>query len=276
MQDKFFFLPVKRRVDFQGGSLFPLDEFDERMEAIKAEVDTHDGHFYYHSPLPPFQLPASHMLEITDPLMGNFRDEDGAFLMQLAGYLFGYRLQFHDWWIDGRLPINRNTHAVVFHNDASGSFFSRAYACWKTWDEKSRKFFPDILYAHARAPSYYWEWEQFTFEYTVLDALFRHAVDINALTKGGFHGDRIRRLCSKYGLQQHEDIFTEIVKLRNDWQHEARWDGKRPGSDTEQRGYHLNMCLRSINQRLIAAMLDFEGEYTASDWRIWVATHVFE
>ena len=71
--------------------------------------------------------------------MGDFREADGAFLMHLAAYLYGYRLQFHDWWLDGRIPMKRGTHHIIIPDSIAEQFFSVAYKQWRDWDEASRR-----------------------------------------------------------------------------------------------------------------------------------------
>lgn len=124
--DSIYFLPVKRRLDFQRGSIVPVENLDQLAEDVK-NITCSDGFIYSPTETPIFLLPASHVLEVTEPLMGDFRKEDGAFLIYLAAYLYGYRLQFQDWWVDTRISIRTSSHCAVVSTETARKFFSVAY-----------------------------------------------------------------------------------------------------------------------------------------------------
>ncbi len=125
----FGFLPIQRTISFSGVSLVLLDNYQEVEGAVRAAANA-DGFVYpplekrmraqpkFHDgkvlpkdqwdweevpkterPAHLHRLPASHELRLErSPIDNDLRKNDGAFLMYLAGYLFGYRLQFYDWW----------------------------------------------------------------------------------------------------------------------------------------------------------------------------------
>src|SRR5690242_12867201 len=98
MQDSIYFLPLPEELHFDGGSLIPVDDFEANRQSVMNHVVV-DGFFYYANPVPIFRLKTtSHILEVTETLLVDFREADGAFLMHLAAYLYGFRLQFQDWW----------------------------------------------------------------------------------------------------------------------------------------------------------------------------------
>jgi hypothetical protein len=287
IQDTIYFLPRPVELHFQGGSLIPVDDFETNKQSVMAGVV--DGFLYYFNPIPIFRLDkASHILEVTETPLGNFREEDGAFLMHLAAYLYGFRLQFRDWFVDGRLPMQSTHHIFVGEKEAE-RFFSVAYERWRTWDKTDRRFFTNILYTHSRVPIYYWDWEEFSAEYMVTDSLFKHAKKVLGLLDTGGHRNRIKNMCSHFGVQEDNSshpqnatmqtcdaLIREIVALRNDLLHEALWHDKTPGYGGGTRTpYWHKFLLRGINQRLIAAMLNFQGNYTSSDWRNWQFRQLF-
>jgi hypothetical protein len=158
---------------------------------------------------------------------------------------------------------------------AADDFLSQAYDCWRGWDEASRRSFINILYMHARAPAYQWHWESFLIDYMVLDALYRLAHAIHGVS-ARIHGARIEALCTFYGLWYDPVVAGEIVSLRNELFHEALWSGDSPGSSFDEQVYDRTQCLRDLNQRLIPAMLGFQGAYTRSAWINWLSAHAFE
>jgi len=287
---KFGFLPVEHKIEFDGGSIIPLPNFDE----IRSFIDKHkhkDGFLYpplihqrpifdlpkhtgimYGDPIPNTERPAllhrpypSHELLITDkPIDDDLRKNDGAFLMYLASYLFGVRLQFHDWWIDGRIPI-KSKHNIYVDSKTATELFSFSYQKWKKWPENIRIRFINILYMNSRTSLYEWDWERFISNYMVFDALHNVAVELSEVKAGGGHEKRLKKMCEHFGLAVEEGNITGIYKLRNDLFHEALWDKNRPCGISD-RGFYQSENLRRLNQRLILAILGYKTNYIATSW----------
>jgi len=125
-KDKIGFLAVNQKIEFEGGSLTPVPNLEDLITQVK-DCTNPDGFVYppytrtyqerfeltpegtevtARTPVPGserpallFQLPASHILSVDTPFSKRpFRDGDGGFLLNLIAYLFGVRLQFHDWF----------------------------------------------------------------------------------------------------------------------------------------------------------------------------------
>lgn len=79
---------------------------------------------------------ASHELRLSDLVIAeDLRKGPGAFIIYLLAYLFGTRLQFHDWLFDGRIPI-RSTHNIHFTKATAENFLSHCYRAWLGWTKK--------------------------------------------------------------------------------------------------------------------------------------------
>src|SRR6185369_5421421 len=80
-----------------------------------------------------WRLPASHSIVVrTDVESSDFRQSIGLFIIHLVAYLFGTRLQFHDWWFDSRIPTK--PQANIFSPARTATpFLSAAYRTWKGW-----------------------------------------------------------------------------------------------------------------------------------------------
>jgi len=302
-RDKIGFLPIKYRIEFDGGAFIPLPKFDEGKRIID-NCKNRDGFIYPPTIVmkqgfsPPgehketewkdipnterpallHKLPASHELSITnDPVDVDFRKSDGAFLMYLASYLFGVRLQFHDWWFDGRVPIKRS-HNISINKQTESNFFSHSYCTFRQWPKDLRIRFTNILYVNSKAPSYEWDWERFFINYMVFDALFKFAknhVGVNATS----HRERLNNICKHYGLACEEENLEKISDLRNNLIHECIWidnnDGKReiqsdqndvrPGRVYDV-GFFQSQNLWRLNQRLIPAILGYDTKYISTTW----------
>ncbi len=211
------------------------------------------------------KLPASHEIVLHQaPLEGDLRANDGGFLMQLASYLFGVRLQFCDWWFDGRVPVV-STHNISPHPKSIREFFSHSLEEWRGWSEGARRLFTNVLYMNSRSPSYEWDWERFTINYMVFDALYRLANELHTV-KAPDHPSRMQKMCDFFGLWVDEDRMKEIYRLRNELFHEALWDGSQPGTTTGVRAFAAEGNLRRMNQRLVVALLGYKTDYIRSSW----------
>lgn len=197
--DRFGFLPIKRVIEFDGGRLDPLHDYDESLTEVEAHIHA-DGVVFpplvwnqsvfparrdTASNLRPallYRLPASHSLTVTAPFQtSNFRQQDGGFLIHFVGHMFSYRLQFHDWWHDGIVPMLGRRWSVLPERRES-SLLSTAYQSWKTWPEAERVRFTNLLYTHVRSFSYEWDWERFAIRYMIFDGCYRTAVALGEVT----------------------------------------------------------------------------------------------
>ncbi|MHB9003910.1 MAG: hypothetical protein ACYC6C_07575 [Coriobacteriia bacterium] len=293
--DSFGFLADPLTLEFGAGRISPVDEHQSRLEGL-SELVNPDGFLY-----PPVQVtvksptgggdrqeiqgsrrPArlwsiwpSHEMELRAPVEENAREGDASFVLHTLEYLFGRRLQFHDWRFDGRVPFTRSTHHVHVPVQTAESFLATAYLTWSEAPTDSRKALTNVLYMSSRAPAYEWDWESYMVEYMVLDAIYANARSTHGL-HANRHGDRIQALCELYEMWHDQDASTSIVDHRNGLLHEALWGGGRPGYEPSDDARLSGRHLRCLNQRLIAAALGWKGNYTQSDWTVWRPMHLFE
>jgi hypothetical protein len=206
-RDYFGFLPWKWALEFEGGKILPHPEFEET--AAWLDKYTHEDGFLYppiehrrvvdpitikplrkipktKRPAHLYQIPPSHEISLSDlDILKDIRKGPGSFLINLLAYLFGVRLQFHDWWVDGRLPIleKARTHKISFTKDTAEHFLSHCYKIWEAWHEKEQKLITNLLFMHSRAPSYEWDWERFFIEYMVSDGCYKLAKSLGVVKK---------------------------------------------------------------------------------------------
>lgn len=280
--ERFGILRHRHAIEFGAGTITPLDDIEETLADIAKEMNP-DGHCY-----PPTQvtvvqrwpegeadeevprsrrpalvhpLPATHAVAVDSPLENDFKRADGGFLIHLAAYLFGARVQFEDWDIDGRIPVKAETHAVHVTPKQASSFFTIAYATWRSWPRESRQAFTTALYVHSKAPAYEWLWESFLVEYMAFDTLWKLSGQPYKR-----HRARIEQMCDRFGLFFDAAIAQEIVDLRNGLVHEGIWEGDTPGFRVTQHGWQCTRRIRMLNQRIIAASLGWTGEYVRASW----------
>ena len=130
--DRFGFLPCDWTFKFDAGEIRPLPEIEKVREAIESYTNE-DGFLYpplshrarldwktgevlekipgTERPAHLHQVPPSHELYLcVSGTVEEARKGASAFIIHLLAYLFGIRLQFHDWWFDSRVPFEWVRH----------------------------------------------------------------------------------------------------------------------------------------------------------------------
>jgi hypothetical protein len=286
--DRFGFLPCDWTFKFDGGEISPIREITKIRKRVE-KLTNPDGFLYaprsYRVTLDPTNqkksrkvpgserpallhpVPPSHQLKLSAP--GNqeeLRKGAGSFLMHLLAYLFGVRLQFHDWWFDSRVPIKLfQTHNTHVRQETLENFLSHAYKTWRNWGPIAQRLTTNLLFMHSRTPSYEWDWERFAMEYMVLDGCWRLAELINGI-KAKYHSERIEALCRKFGIAYEENRVKRLVTLRNELFHETLWDSSQPCTAVAMDTFMKTHDLRQFNQRLIPALLGYNNRYVHTIW----------
>ncbi len=283
-QDKFGFLDVKEGYEFEGGKVEVDAEFDIARTWVR-DCENSDGFLYppqvkqvkvdprtseeiedipkTRRPALTHRLPCSHSIALDQELEKDvLRNTDAGFIIHLLGYLFGTRLQFIEWWHDGRVPI-KSTHNMHTNKAAVEDFLSKSYKKYRLWNEEHRKWFLNILIMHSRAPSYEWDWERFSMEYMVFDGAYRLVSEIYCEKAKG-HKDRFRLVFEKFNIPTNTNLVDQIYKLRNGLFHQALWNGGQPCTSSD--AFHAQYHLSRINNRVIPALLGYRNNYVSTPW----------
>lgn len=286
--DRFGFLPCDWTFKFDGGEISPIREITRVRKRVEKLTNT-DGFLYpphsYRVTLNPrtqkrkrkvpgtdrpallHPVPPSHQLDLSEPIsQEELRRGAGGFLIHLLAYLFGIRLQFHDWWFDSRVPIKIfQTHNTHVRQATVEDFLSHSYKTWRNWGPTEKMLITNVLFMHSRVPSYEWDWERFTFEYMVLDGCWKLAESIHGV-KGKYHSDRIKNLCQKFAIAYDAKRVNRLVALRNELFHETLWDNSQPCTAVAADTFMKPHDLRQFNQRLIPALLGYDNRYLHTNW----------
>lgn len=105
-------------------------------------------------------------------------------------------------------------------------------------------------------------------EYIITDSLWKLCTDhLKLMPNKGSHGDRIRKMCERFGVQYKQAKIKCIVDLRNDLFHEGLWGKTTPGHAPHTHSVLQDMFnLRRINQRLLLAIAGVDCSFVKSDW----------
>ena len=122
-----------------------------------------------------FKIPPSHTIEIFEPIfIEECRKWDSNFIIQLLAFIKGVRLQFSEWWFEGRIPIKSQNNFNFVYPNLLDEFIFRSYTKWRELNFEYQKWFINILFMHNKGTSYTWDWEKFMINYTVFDGIFKN------------------------------------------------------------------------------------------------------
>ncbi len=285
--DYFGYLDRKESYEFTGGLINVVDDFDAARKWIE-DCKNKDGFVY-----PPIQvtknidlvtlqagpdvpnttrpallhrLPPSHALEIFNGAsIVEQRKGPSAFVMHLLSVLSGYRLQFYDWWFDGRIPMDPSNDIQV-DKEVIEDFLSHCYDFWKSLNADNKKRITNLLYMYSRSIQYEWDWERFAVDYMVLDGIWRLSCDLGVVKNSGRHAGRIRILCETYGIPMNDDSINKIVNLRNSLFHETLWGAGQPCSYGDGDTSLHPLLLRKLIMRLIPAVFSYRTAFINTGW----------
>lgn len=173
--DFFGFLPVKLNIDIGDYIIEPIGDYDKVIKYVKKHSHI-DGYIYpptseqwkadpitlkpikriprTKKPAHLYRIPASHKIIFrSNDKLDDLRKGPLGFLIHLLGYLYGTRLQFYDWWFDGRIPIEKQ-HNITVTDTLSHDFLSKCYIIWnRSWARPSRTLPSSRRHARPRARS---------------------------------------------------------------------------------------------------------------------------
>lgn len=219
-----------------------------------------------------YPLPVTHQIEIK---ISNkkYNIQFMNFLIYFIGFLYGYRTQIQDINIDGRFKAESS----IYHAPPPSLWLeNNIYKVIKFWNKLNRRdiiVITNALFLYNRTEMYKWDWESFTIEYQVFDAIYKLANN-NCSIKAKSHSKRFDVLCNKFNILYDKEVIKTIIKLRNDLIHEVLWDGKLPTIES-LKGINHYHYLRRLNEKLIFAIMDFKGEFIEAPWSAHV-TQIFD
>jgi len=214
------------------------------------------------------RMPASHTLTISGCTEDDPKRGAAAFLVHFIAFIYGTRLQFSDWWVDGKVPFKNRQGTDVGVMDSDVKEIVKA-ACLK-WSSlpsnEMRAAFTNALFFHGKMLSTDWEWEKFLIEYIVFDALW-FATGLKSRFGDVKHKERLRRAASEYRLCVIEERFKELVDLRNDLFHQCIWAERMPGEAGKSMSVaYAPWHLRRFNSVLILSFVTETEALESYNW----------
>ena len=275
-KDKFGYLPYGFEVNFSRGRIIPRPHFDKAVQLMRRR--THTNQYVY----PPrkakstpraaslHHLPSTHTLELDGrfPNQEQVRYGDGGFVIHFLGFLYGHRCQFYDWWVDGRVLIPDEIDHRPPSPKQAEEIISHALRTWRDFQNRQRFVAINALFLHTRTQMYEFEWERFSNNYQIFDAVYALARDTGVLSRSRLtrHEDRIGRICDQFEIPMDSERVKRLVKLRNDLLHEAIWDERMPGESRSEFSFQASHWLHRLTKRAMLAVLGLRGPYIKTHW----------
>ncbi len=264
-EDNLGFLITQANLKFGEVEIIQHDTYVQSKEVLDKYIDQRGFCYPTESRDNLFKINPSHKVLIrSDKSIEELRFAETGFIMYLLGYLYGCRLQFHDWWFDSGLPMYSQHNVSLRKNDAE-DFLGSSFEQWKRFSPEKQKALTNLLYMHVRNSSYFWDWERFMMEYIVFDGIWK-IFDNGRSKKRVPHKDRIKEILCAFSMFYDEKSIGKMVELRNGLLHESLWDGQQPGTAASREAFFAYIWIKKINQRLIPALLAYKTEYIKSNW----------
>lgn len=286
--DEFYYVPLLGGAMFSGGQIEPVEKLAEIIEAVKGYTNP-DGFIY-----PPiihtrtgwpkkksrripgseraaslYKLPVTHTLRLDrdDNNREALRNGDAGFLIHLFAFLYGFRAQFHDWWIDSRVKAKSDTDYHQPRAECVARCIDAAFRRFQIWPSRQQTVAINCLFLHSRIWGHEMEWERFQAAYQVVDGVYALARDTAQLPRRTApHADRLSLFCQHFGIAADEEKIQTVVKLRNELLHEVLWDGGMPGTARSNDSFYAAIWLENLGRRMILAALGLTGTYIRSPW----------
>lgn len=292
MIDYFGYLDMDYSVSFGDVRITPIEEYNNVKAWVKQYLNE-DGFIYppmehrieinietmkekrvipnTERPSQLHKIPSSHSIEIKNSIKDvDLRKWDYAFLINMLALLNGTRVQFHNWWFDGRISI-RNMDNIYISQQAIADFLSTVYDTWKGFGKPTKENIINILVMHNRIlhnriPTYEWDFERFLLNYIVFDGAFQIAKK-SYNCKARSHKDQFLAVIDRFGIAKNIEHINKIYNLRNDLFHYAIWDGGYPSSPADKyKGWIQEIALRKFNIRLLVALLNYKTDFIKTPW----------
>lgn len=283
---EFGYLPIDVACEFDGGRIMSGTRYADSLTLVQRSAHP-DGHLYPPivetrsrgvagdwEPVPRSRrgalmqsLPPTHILVIDDPSLGDPRLGEAALLLHLLAAMCGRRLQFAEWFVDGRVSIRGQADHYPPHARQLAPALGAALAQWRRWPLRPRQLAVNALYLHGRAMSLEFVWDQFVNQYLVADAAFRLVQQTTpGWSPSGGHRGRLGALCSLFGVPTEGSPLQTIVDARNELFHEAQWAGGMPGMADSDELWNACLSLQGLCLRILYGAFGLRGGYLSGSW----------
>lgn len=259
--------------------LRPMDRFDKGIEIVKKDrcfgdrwisTPIQDGQT---SPAPVgrYELPCTHVLETKqrsyDPVLGEF-------LVLMLGFFLGMRFTLKG---TGHLWDTPSTTGVLVgfvpHEKSLPRCLGFAASAWDNGNSEIRKLLYGAVHWYLVSQSYRHQFEQFSWQYIVMDNLYRVSLKKNLnIPEAKSHAERILFLHKAYQSPVPKSFGAgassvgAIKNIRNELVHEGRWYGEPLGYAATAEGHDILQELIHFNSQIILGILNVKTTYRTMEY----------
>lgn len=218
----------------------------------------------------PLMLTPTHALDVRDSAWLTKDRHVGMIFLHLLAACYDVRLQFSDWWEFGPAFARAD---IEFHV-VPGEFaclLRRAMASGGALRPTHQAALAGALNLHGRIPGMHSAWQQFAWQYTVLDGCWKLLVeqgkvpDVVKPTACG-HGDRLVKLDALVGGRTAQARLEQIYCRRNELLHECLEEGNPLDSGRGGETLRCYWDLRRLCLRLVFVLLEVECDFRSTPW----------
>ncbi len=281
---QFGYLPKKISCQFEIGEFYPIENFDKNITKVSEICKSKEGFLFppicrTHTKTIPnedlvpkgpsfspniFRFFPTHILDYEDSgsELDDFKLNPVFFILQVIGYVSGYRLLPSEYWFDLRIP-DLPTINLLSSDGSLSHVLNVGISEWKKWDHSKRIALANLLFIFNRNPCYQWGFEKFDFEYKIIDSCYKI---LNLDGKGG-HGARLGNLLSHLEIRESLDneMCKKIVSMRNELVHELKWGQDLIAGRSDKDLFWITSSLHRLNHRILGRMIGLSGEYFKSN-----------
>lgn len=259
---EFGFYPKPLEVKEGAITIRTLSGFDHKVKETMASDMVENDWIYAPYPQRVFSLHKTHEIEHTEATNGEHID----FHVWVLSFFMGFRLTTTDAGFVDATPIKpRKLTDFCLHGNSLNQVIRLAEDFWTNNSKKPRiaKQFNAAVHSLflGKNPQSF-QFEQFIYLYTAIDACYALAKEIKKLKRTN-HGQRIKCMCKGLGINVPEwgvpdsNGGCEVSKIRNNTLHEALYEGLPLGFNINKSGAFGNLPLEmsKLICRLLVALI---------------------
>lgn len=271
----FGWLPEDRTYATSEYDVLLADTHDEAVRFV-SESGQVDSAGWYHPPVlvgPPrrpvsvFQIPATHIMRITDDAEGEYRLS--SLLIMVFGLLKGLRLVPSAWAHFYRVPTRPHQLTDFYvKEEAITRVLDLALVFWRINTSELRRLIFGAFHWHSFGRTYMQPFEVFSAQYTVLDTAWR-IYRLKTAVKSVTHARRVEVLAAAYGIPLPEWAVVSngasyLSALRNSLLHEGMWANEPIGFSHPKLYANIYREIHALNSRVLLALLGDQSRYVTS------------
>lgn len=192
-----------------------------------------------------------------------------AVLLHLLAACYDVRLQFADWWEFE--PPYANAELLFFTRSGElAQLLHNAMSAAQRLKPPQLAALVAVLNLHGRILGMEAAWQQFAWQYAVVDGCWKILFDLGKLPDvkraNTGHGQRLERLDKLVGGRAPQDHLTNLCGRRNHLMHECLEEGQVVDSGRGAATISGYLDLRQLSLQLVLTVLEVDCGFRITTW----------